>query len=250
MKQNIYDNSDFNSQYDSLRNQEKGKNANDLIEIPNFRRLVPNVSEKRILDLGCGYGENDRYYKEKGASYVLGIDISKHMIEIANKENKIDGIDFKIMPMEDISKIDSTFDIVISSLAFHYVEDYEKLIENISNLLNDGGYLVFSQEHPFTTCIKYTENVKSGHTVIDGKYFGMFSDYNVPGKRVKNWFGSDVVKYHRNFSQIINTLIKNGFTIEEIAEPAPTKEAVEKNPKYINQWDRPFFLFVKARKLK
>ena len=250
MKQNIYDDTEFSTQYDNLRMKEKGRNANDLIEIPNFRKLMPEVKGKSILDLGCGYGENDKFYKEQGAKYVLGIDISKHMIEEANKANKIDGIDFKVMEMEEISNINYKFDIVMSSLAFHYIENFEKLIKDINKILEPGGYLVFSQEHPFTTCVKYTENVKKGHTIIDNKYFGLFSDYNRSGKRAKEWFGKYVVKYHRNFEEIINTLIKSGFTIEEILEPKPSKEAIENNPKYVNQWDRPFFLFVKCKKLE
>lgn len=248
MKQNIYDNVDFSKKYDNLRNESKGTNANDLIEIPNFRGLVPDVNGKKILDLGCGYGENDRFYKEKGADYVLGIDISEHMIEEANKLNKIDGIDYKVMPMEEINSINEKFDVVISSLAFHYVEDFDTLIRNISNLLKKDGYLIFSQEHPNTTCIVYTDQVKKGHTIIGDKYFGLFSDYNRLGKRTKEWFGHNVIKYHRNFEEIINTLIKYNLTIDRILEPKPTEEMIQKNPKYINQWDRPFFLFVRAKK--
>lgn len=249
MKQNIYDNKEFSEQYDNLRKQKKGTNANDLIEIPNFRNLMPEVNNKSILDLGCGYGENDKYYKQCGASYVLGIDISEHMIEQANKNNKIEGIDYKVMAMEDISKINKKFDIIMSTLAFHYIKDFDKLIKDISFLLNDGGYLVFSQEHPFTTCVVYTENVKKGHTVIDNKYFGLFSDYNRCGKRSKEWFGNEVIKYHRNFEEIINTLIDNGLVVDKILEPKPSEEAIQKNPKYVNQWDRPFFLFVRAKKI-
>lgn len=248
IKQNIYDDKRFYEQYDKLRSEDKGKNANDLIEIPNFRKMMPNVKNKSILDLGCGYGENDKYYKNQEAKYVLGIDISEHMIEIANNTNKEQGIDYKVMAMEDIGKINQKFDIVISSLAFHYISDFSHLIQNISKLLNQGGYLIFSQEHPFTTCIKYTKKVTKGHTMIDGKYYGLFSDYNRPGKRTKDWFDTDVIKYHRTFSEIINTLVKNDFEIQEIEEPAPSKEAIENNPKYVNQWDRPFFLFVKAQK--
>ena len=144
---------------------------------------------------------------------------------------------------------DYKFDIVISSLAFHYVKDYNKLIKDIYSLLNKGGYLIFSQEHPFTTCIKYTENVNKGHTVIDGKYFGLFSDYNRPGIRAKEWFGKDVIKYHRTFTEIINVLVNNGFSIEKIEEPVASQESIVKNPKYINQFDRPFFLIVKAKKI-
>lgn len=248
MKQNVYDNNNFFNQYEELREKNKNKNANDLIEIPNFRKLVPDVKNKSILDLGCGYGENDKYYKEQGAKYVLGTDISSKMLEFAEKNNKIDGIEFKKIAMEDISSINQKFDIIISSLAFHYIKDFDKLIEDCYKLLNDNGYLVFSQEHPITTCIKYTENVKKGHTIIDNKYFGLFSDYNRPGKRTKEWFGEEVIKYHRNFEEIINTLINKGFIIDKILEPIPSKEAIKNNPKYINQYDRPFFLFVRVKK--
>lgn len=76
----------------------------------------------------------------------------------------------------------------------------------------------------------------------------MFSDYNRPGKRIKEWFGEEVIKYHRNFEEIINTLINKGFIIDKILEPIPSNEAIKNNPKYINQYDRPFFLFVRVKK--
>lgn len=185
MKQNIYDDNKFFEQYEELRDEQKDKNANDLIEIPNFRKLMPNVDGKCILDLGCGYGENDKFYKQIGAKYVLGTDISKKMIEKANENNKTDGVEFRVIAMEDISTINKKFDIIISSLAFHYIKDFDKLINDCYKLLNSDGYLVFSQEHPFTTCIKFTENVKKGHTVIDNKYYGLFSDYNRPRRKNK-----------------------------------------------------------------
>ena len=249
MKQNIYDDKAFFEKYDELRINQRGLNANDLIEIPAFRNMMPNVKNKKILDLGCGYGENDNYYKELGAKSVLGVDISTHMIEMANRYNKLRNIDYKVIAMEDIYQINDRFDIVISSLAFHYIKDYSKLVKDIYNLLNKDGYLIFSQEHPFTTCTKYTENVKKGHTIIDDKYFGLFSDYNRPGIRTKEWFEKDVIKYHRTFTEIINVLVKSGFSIEKIEEPVASQEALTKNPKYINQLDRPFFLIVKAKKI-
>ena len=144
MKQNVYDNKTFSDAYDKMRKDDKGRNANDLVEIPNFRKLIPNVKEKKILDLGCGYGENDKYCRDLGAKEILGIDISEHMIKIAEKNNADENIKYKVMAMEDIGKIKEKFDIVISSLAFHYVKDYEKLIKDIYNLLNDDGILIFS----------------------------------------------------------------------------------------------------------
>ncbi len=43
-------------------------------------------------------------------------------------------------------------------------------------------------------------------------------------------------------------LVNNGFYIEKIDEPIASQEAISKNPKYINQFDRPFFLIIKAKK--
>lgn len=248
MKQNIYDNPNFANEYDKMRTEKKGYNANDLIEIPNFRKLVPNPVGKKVLDLGCGYGENAKYYKELGASYVLGIDISNHMIEKAKEENSDEFIEYKVLAMEDLSSINEKFDMIISSLAFHYVEDFEKLLKDIYNLLNDGGYLIFSQEHPITTGVQLTPNMNSTHITIDNKWFLLVSDYNRNGLRENLWNGEIVKKYHRNFSEIINTLIKIGFKIDEILEPTPTEETIEKVPKYIHQYDRPYFLFVKVHK--
>ena len=248
MKQNVYDNKTFSVAYDKMRKYDKGRNANDLVEIPNFRKLIPNVKEKKILDLGCGYGENDKYCRDLGAKEILGIDISEHMIKIAEKNNTDENIKYKVMAMEDISKIKEKFDIVISSLAFHYVKDYEKLIKDIYNLLNDNGILIFSIDHPLRIASKFEPWMKKNYTEINGKWFLLVSDYNREGIREKEWNGVIVKKYHRNFSSLINGLVNSGFKIDKILEPIPDEESIKIIPKYINQYDRPYFLFIRAKK--
>ena len=41
--------------------------------------------------------------------------------------------------------------------AFHYIEDFPALLASIANKLKPNGTLVFSQEHPITTCHKEGE---------------------------------------------------------------------------------------------
>lgn len=248
MKQNIYDIKSFSDAYDKMRYENKGMNANDLVEIPNFRKLIPDVKGKRILDLGCGYGENDKYCRGLGAKDILGIDISEHMIKIAKENNNDENIKYKVMAMENINEIEEKFDIVISSLAFHYVKDYEKLINDIYNLLNDDGILIFSIDHPLRIASKFETWMKKNYTEINGKWFLLVSDYNREGIREKEWNGVMVKKYHRNFSSLINGLVNSGFKIDKILEPIPDEKAIKIIPKYINQYDRPYFLFIRAKK--
>lgn len=248
MKQNIYDNNVFFQKYDDMRNNEKGHNANDVIEIPTIRSMLPDLTDMKILDLGCGYGENCKYFIDNGAKQVLGIDISTNMIEIAKNKNKNDKIDYKVMSMEDINKLEEKFNLVISSLAVHYVEDFDKLCKDVSNLLEKDGYFIFSQENPVGTGTILNEecNNETKITIGNKKYY-LLSNYNENGKRLVNWNNCEVIKYHRNFSYIINTLIKY-FEIIELKEPIPTEQMIKQNPKYINQFDKPYFLFIKVKR--
>ena len=58
--QNIYDNEKFYKDYRDMR--EKGLNANELIEIPIMKEMLPDLNGKRILDLGCGNGGMSKYF--------------------------------------------------------------------------------------------------------------------------------------------------------------------------------------------
>ena len=248
MRQNPYDIELFSNEYDTMRKENKGTSANDVIEIPTIRKMMPEVKGKAILDLGCGYGENAKYWKEQGASSVLGIDISKHMIELAKKENQIDGVEYQVLPMEEIDTLQQKFDIIVSSLAIHYVEDFEKLVKDIHHLLKEDGVFLFSQEHPISACLKFENGIEDNKITIEGKKYALVADYNRVGLRNNPWNGVRIEKYFRNFQTIINTLVKYGFMIEEINECEPTEKMIEKNPKYINQYDCPYFLFVKVHK--
>ena len=55
------------------------------------------------------------------------------------------------MDMAELGSLNSTYDLVYSSLAFHYAEDFPALVHDIYKLLRPGGILLFSQEHPIIT---------------------------------------------------------------------------------------------------
>ena len=113
--QNIYDNETFYKEYRDMR--EKGLNANELVEIPNIKEMLPDLKGKRILDLGCGNGGMSKYFVNQGAESVLAIDLSVNMINEAKEKNSDEKITYVVLGMEDIEKIEGKFDMVFSSLA-------------------------------------------------------------------------------------------------------------------------------------
>lgn len=244
-KQNIYDNETFFDGYRELRYREV--NANTLFEIPTLISLLPNLEGKRVLDLGCGMGEHCVDYVNRGASRVVGVDISTKMLEVARKENSNPKITYLNIPMEDIGSIDERFDVVISSLAIHYIEDFKGVVENVYSLLDEGGIFLFSQENPINTC--YTSDHPRWTLNEDGvKIYANIANYCVEKRYDSTWFVDGVQKYHRMFSTIVNTLADAGFRIQKMVEPHATEEIVDKYPEYYDLYHKPDFLFVKSVK--
>ena len=99
--------------------------------MPAIYNELPDLKGKKVLDLGCGFGNNCTKAIELGASYVLGTDISKNMIELAEKSNKNNKIKYKVIGMEDISKIDEKE--AKETLEF----EYKQLLDNKNEYVNE-----------------------------------------------------------------------------------------------------------------
>lgn len=242
-RQNIYDDDVFFKSYKKLRSED---NANTIVEIPALFKLLPSLEGFSILDLGCGYGEHCIQYIDMGANKVVGVDISEKMLKIAEEENASPKITYKHMAIEDIANFHDCFDLVVSSLAVHYVENFKGIVKQVYRLLNTNGSFIFSQEHPINTCFTYGDRWTRDKE--DNKLHANISNYSIDGKRESRWFKDGIVKYHRTFASIVNTLIESGFTIEKIIEPIPSPEIMEQYPRYKDNIHKPDFLLITARK--
>lgn len=242
--QNIFDNEIFFDGYSKIH--ERKDNANELFVKPALFSMMPPLEGKNVIDLGCGFGEHCMEYVRRGAASVLGIDISEKMLAVAKSKNSHPKITYLRMAMEDVSSIKEKFDVVTSSLAIHYVEDYQTLVHDIHELLNDNGLFVFSMVHPMNTCFsggdRWTRD-ENGR-----KLYANISNYGVEKEWENTWFVEHVKKYHRMLSTVVNTLIDNGFTIEKIVEPIPTAEFLKVHPEYDDLLHKPDFLLIRARK--
>jgi len=73
-----------------------------------------NLTDKKILDVGCGGGLLTEALAAKGG-LVTGIDISEHLIEIANQHSTLANLDVSYFctTVEDFaSEYENTFDII------------------------------------------------------------------------------------------------------------------------------------------
>lgn len=238
--QNIYDNQAFFDGYKKLR--ENPYSANNLEEKPALFSLIPDLEGKSVLDLGCGYGENCAEFNRLGASHVTGVDISEKMLDVAKKEHS--NIEFFHGDMSDLSFLKDKYDVVFSSLAVHYIEDFNHFCKQLYSLINHDGYFIFSQEHPMTTAPIHGASW-TRDTDGNALHYNL-TDYARVGKRSTTWIVDGVEKYHRTFSEIINALSSVGFVITKMLEPIPSEETIQCDHRWEKYLHKPNFLLIKA----
>lgn len=240
--QNIYDDPDFFAGYRHLR--ETGSGLNEVLEQPALRALLPTLKGRRILELGCGMGQFARWCIEQGAAEVTGVDVSARMLEIARQENRHPQITYLQEPLETLQQPEAHFDLIVSSLALHYIEDYAEVTRRVFDWLRPGACFVFSVEHPITSAEK--QSLGWIRDEAGQRRFWPVDNYREEGRREQNWFVEGVVKYHRTMATYLNTLIETGFRIERVDEPEAVPEALITRPELADQARCPPFLLIRA----
>jgi SAM-dependent methyltransferase len=237
--QNIYDDEGFLSGYAQL--ERFGSGWETAMERGDFLHLLPPLDGLRVLDLGCGLGQLSIYVAEAGAAEIVAVDVSARMLELAQAHPRVA---YQRAAIEELDFPSGRFDLVVSSLAFHYVADYAALVRRIGAWLVPGGTLVFSTEHPI-----YTARLPDLGWVFDaqGERSGWAIDwYADEGARREHWFVEGVRKYHRTLGSLVNGLVDVGFRVERIVEPVPSAERLSQRPQDVDERRRPMFLLVRA----
>ena len=237
---NEYENESFFNQYSQMARSKNGLSAAG--EWSQLKPLFPPIQGKAILDLGCGYGWHCKFCEDQGAEKILGIDLSSRMIEEAKKRNSGQKIEYQVCGINEFDYAANEWDVVISNLALHYIQDLDQVYRNVYKTLKPNGVFLFNIEHPvFTSGVNqdwiYDEDGKPMYWPVD--------NYFMPGERTTHFLGCEVVKQHHTMTQIVMGLINNGFSLEVLEDVQPPKEMMH-IPGMIDELRRPMMLLVKA----
>ena len=203
-----------------------GKNfAHTYLEKPAMYGKLPDLKNKTVLCIGCGSGEECAHLLSLGAKKVVGIDLSKELIAIAKASYP--NIEFFTMDMAKLKFPDSSFDLVYSSLAMHYLKDWRATLKSIKKILKPKGAFLFSTHHPvyWSAEIILEKSGKSrllGYAKAGGRLKKIWGDYQNAHKINDVWFGNMEVNYYHNpISKILMEIRESGLMVADFLEPKP-----------------------------
>jgi SAM-dependent methyltransferase len=124
--------SDYRSLWDNTDVGRLQRNAVWRYIVPEFR---PGC---KVLDLGCGTGEDALRFARSGVS-VVGIDASAEMVRIARQR----GVDARVCRLEHVGSVEERFDGAVSDFgALNCVADLGALCEPLAKAIAPGGSMV------------------------------------------------------------------------------------------------------------
>jgi len=240
---------DFAQAYTDHTDLDKDSPYHAFYEKPAIQAEVPDLKGRTVISIGCGPGVDTEWLRNQGATRAVGVDISDGLIAIARE--KYPKCEFSVMDMEELNFPDDSFDFAYSSLALHYVSDWDKALKEAFRILKPGSLYVFSCGHPIDSALETTQpqdgfkEKKLGYRVnqTTGERI-TYGDYLAAGGGGIRHFSGDLLPgmtvgvFHRPVSKMIESITKAGFVIKKLNEPIPLPELAMKDPNHYEYMKR------------
>ncbi len=225
---------------------------------PTFLDLLGDVKGKAVLDVACGEGHFSRKLAEqvKGDIQITGIDASKKLIDIAQKRNEAFSHSIKFL-VGDASRLEglssNSFDVAICNMALMFIKRYEDTIQEVARVLKPQGLFVFSLLHPcFVTpgsgwILEDSPDKKRAKRIgwkTDNYHLGLvYHGVMVECDTKETYY------FCRTLEDYFRALRKAGFLVEDLREPLPPKELIERHPAFKGEEKRSLFLILRCKLL-
>jgi demethylmenaquinone methyltransferase / 2-methoxy-6-polyprenyl-1,4-benzoquinol methylase len=112
----------------------------------NVLKLLIAKNPKNILDIATGTGDMAILFSKTNAKNIVGVDISKGMLDVANEKilklNLQDKITTEIQNSEDLKFENNTFDAVSVTYGIRNFENLSNGLSEIYRVLDKNGVLV------------------------------------------------------------------------------------------------------------
>lgn len=183
----------------------------NTVFLPTIKQYLYNFKKVRILDFGCGTGELTFEISKLGFE-VIGIDISKHSIELAKRNFSAENLTFinKSLISANFSQY---FSIVVANMALMDTEDLDKNLVAIHDSLVDQGKLILIITHPAFWPI-YWDYMSDGSF----NYLKECNIYKTYKTKTKVFNGFKTTHFHRPIGKYIESFLDANFKICSLKE--------------------------------
>jgi len=197
---------------------------------PEISKMLGNAAGKTILDAGCGNGYWVRRLA-RPAEKVIGIDSSFELINAAKSAQNPSNAEYYAADLlKDIDLPDSYFDIILSSMVFHYLSNIENAVAEFKRMLKSNGRVILTIQHPIYQYYFRAQAKAGGDSGPFSKLVGYFNRKTVEQTIMSGKATIEIC--NRPLADYIRPFLRQDFALTDFAEPEYTDELLSKVPRY------------------
>lgn len=177
-------------------------------------RLLGDLTDKTVLEIGCGSAPCARWLTSHGATAV-GLDLSRRMLAhgIAAMADDRTPTTLVQAGAEHLPFAGESFDIACSSFgAIPFVADSARVMAEVARVLKPGGRWVFSVNHPMRWM--FLDDPGPSGLTVSIPYFNRtpYTEYDDAGALT-------YVEHHRTIGDRVREIRAAGLILDDIVEP-------------------------------
>ncbi|GII76015.1 SAM-dependent methyltransferase [Sphaerisporangium rufum] len=177
-------------------------------------RLLGEVRDRRVLEIGCGAGQCGRWLVAQGAE-VAAFDLSLRQLRHSRRIDEHTALRLPVV-QADAGRIpfaDQSFDLACSAFgALPFVADARAVLAEVRRVLRPGGRLVFSVSHPVRWA--FPDDPGPRGLTADRSYFD-----RSPYVEVDQDGEPAYVEHHRTMGDWVGAIVAAGLAVTGLAEP-------------------------------
>lgn len=207
--------------------------------VPLFLERIIRIAPSRLIEIGAGTGHLSKALARKGLS-VMAIEPSKGMYRTAKKVLEEEDVELVNCSSFELTT-QKTFDLALSHLVAHVVDDLGGFLASVRAALKPDGYFLFSIPHP---CFY---NAYKGFFGSEYRYMTpmtkevSFAITKDPDHRI-----SGVPYHHRPISSYINAIVDSGMALIRLDEVYPPARIQQR---YGGLWETPRYCMLSSRRI-
>ena len=182
--------------------------------------VLPDVSGKDVVELGCGTAYFGAWLKRAGASRVVAVDLTPAQLDTARRMDEEFGLGLELIEAnaEDVPLPDESFDLVFSEYGASIWCDPTLWIREAARLLRAGGELVFMRGSTLRILCVPDEGPATDRLLLPQK--GLYRT---------DWEEGDMsgTDFHPPTSEMFAILRENGFELLDFRELYAPDDAVD-----------------------